>query len=144
MSAIQGFCHLFGINGRTLSREENFILEAELLVRVCGELKEIFRVQYKNYFKLMSFTIEMENTMLEENFIRLIIKDILSTQEYTLQGIAHYTATHEDVVHEVMIGKNTNPSASLLRRMIELHRLVRRDLYQNIAKKITEDCLAVA
>ena len=82
--------------------------------------------------------------MLEANFVRLIIKDILATEEYNLKGIAYYTDTHEDVVQEVIDGRNTNPSATLLRRSIDLHRLVRRDLYHSIVKKIATEYLAVA
>ena len=82
--------------------------------------------------------------MLEAKFIRLIIQTILSTDEYTLEGIANYTNTHEEVVHEIFCGQNPNPSAIFLRKLIELHRTVRRDLYQEITKKITSKYLSVA
>ncbi len=141
MSAIRALCELYGINNEALSREENLILEAELFVSTCDALKEIFRTQYKNYFRLMNFTMEMENTMLDANFMRLIIRDILSTEEYTLEGIACYAATHEDVVHEVVAGKNTAPSATFLRRIIELHKSVRCEIYDEVVKKITAQYL---
>ena len=82
--------------------------------------------------------------MLEENFIRLVLNDILSTNEYTLEGIANYVDTHEDVIHEVISGRNSNPSAMLLRRAIELHRLVRNELYSAFMKKIAEKYLVAA
>lgn len=62
----------------------------------------------------MKFTLEMEETMLETNFIRLIIKDILSTGEYSPQGIACYTDTHEDIVQDLASGLNTKPLATFL------------------------------
>jgi hypothetical protein len=95
-------------------------------------------VQYKQYLCLMKFTIEMEDMMLEANFVQLLINDILSTKEYDLQGIAYYTNTYEDVIAEIMTGKNTNPSVLLVCRLIELHRAVRREVYQMITKKITQ------
>ncbi|EKD71812.1 MAG: hypothetical protein ACD_46C00091G0004 [uncultured bacterium] len=144
MAAMELLCHLVGINLSKFSREETLLLEAELFVRICEELKEVFRKQHRDYFRLMKFTIEKENIMLEANFVRLIIKDILATEEYNLKGIAYYTDTHEDVVQEVIDGRNTNPSATLLRRSIDLHRLVRRDLYHSIVKKIATEYLAVA
>lgn len=144
MPAVQAFSHLLGMNNHALSHEEQRMLEAELFTRVCEELKENLREQYTNYFCLMNFTVEMENAMLEENFLRLIIKEILLTEEYTLAGIAYYTCTHEDVVHEIIAGRNTSPSATFFRRVIELHRSVRQDIYQGIAKKIKEEYLAVA
>ena len=144
MSATEPLCHLLGINYRKFSREENIFLEAELFVRICDELKEVFRQQYKDFFYLMKLTTEMEDAMLEENFIRLIIKDILSTEEYTVQGIACYTDTHEDIVHELASGLNTKPLATCLRKTIELHRSVRRELYHAIGKKLASEYLAVA
>jgi hypothetical protein len=126
------------------SQDERKILEAGFLSWICNELKNIFRKQQKEYFSLMKFTIEMENIMLDANFICLIIKDILSTNEYTIAGIAHYMNVHEDILHEIIIGLNTNPSAILLQRVIDLHRSVRADLYREIINKITLDHATVA
>lgn len=82
--------------------------------------------------------------MLETNFVRLIIKDILATEEYDTQGVARYAYTHEDVIQEVIDGRNLNPSAMLLRRSIDLHRTVRRELYHSIMKKIAAEYLSAA
>lgn len=144
MPAIEPLCRLMGINPINLTREENILLEIELFARICEELKEVFREQNKKYFQLMKFTIEKENIMLETKFVRSIIQDILSTYQYNLQGIAHYTDTHEDIIQEVYTGQNQNPSSTLLRKIIELHRTVRHDLYFQITKKIASTYLAVA
>jgi hypothetical protein len=42
------------------------------------------------------------------------------------------------------MGRNVRPSAIFLRKLIDLHRSVRRELYQKIIKKVTENYLAVA
>jgi hypothetical protein len=144
MPALVPLCNLICINHLKFSKEEHLLLEAELFIRVCNELKESFREQYKNYFRLMKYTLEKENTMLEANLIRLIIKDILSTGEYTLEGIACYTDTHEDIISELASGLNTKPLATWLRKIIELHRSVRRELYQAIGKKVASEYLDVA
>lgn len=144
MAAMELLCHLVGISPSKFSKEEIILLEAELFSHTYEMLKEIFRKQYKDYFRLMKFTIEMENAMLDNMFIRLVIKDVLSTDEYNVKGVAHYTDTHEDVIQEVVDGRNTNPSARLLRRCIDLHRSVRRDLYRSIMKKIAMEYLVVA
>lgn len=127
---------LIDIYSYKLSKEEFVFLEAEFFSHICKELKKIFKKQHAEYFSLIKFTIEMEDIMLEENFIRLVINDILSTEEYTLEGIAHYMNIHEDVIHEVISGRNTNPSAILLRRTIDLHRSVRTNFYHELMKKI--------
>ena len=126
MPAIEPLCCLIGISASSLTKEENILLEIELFTRICEGLKEVFREHHKNYFCLMKFTMEMENAMLEENFIRLLVNDILASKEYTLEGIACYTNTHEDVMQEILAGLNSNPSAMLLRKIIELHKLVRQ------------------
>lgn len=144
MPAIEPLCKLIGINPHLLSKEEYLILEADLFIRIYDELKEFFREQYKNYFSLMRFNIEMENAMLESNFARLIIRDILSTEEFTLVGIAQYTDTHEDVIDEVTAGRNTNPSVTFFRKIIEIHRMVRCDIYNVIIKKIAAEYLLMA
>lgn len=138
MSAIEPLCRLIGINPYKLSREENLILEADLFYSICKELKEIFRVHHKEYFRLTKFTADMEMVMLEQNFLRFVINDILSTNEYTIEGFAHYVDVHIDVVHEIILGRNLNPSALLLQRAIELHKTLRGDLYKKIIQNILE------
>jgi hypothetical protein len=144
MSALEPLYSLMGVSTFNLSKNEIYILEAELFISVCEKLKEFFRSQYREYFRLLQITIEQENIMLEVNFLPLIMKDIISSNEYTLEGIARYTDTHEDILHEVLDGRNTRPSATLLRRVIELHRSIRRELYSDIMKKVAIQYLAVA
>lgn len=141
MAAMEPLCRLIGINPACLTKEENYLLEAELLRSICSELREIFRIRYKDFFRFIKFSKEKENDMLERNFVSLVIKDILASGEYTLEGFAKYADTHEDVVHEIVSGVNTNPSATLLRRVIDLHREVRSDLYEEIINKITTQYL---
>lgn len=124
-----------GFNTSMLTKEENVLLEGCWFACICESLQETFKAQYKDYFYLLKFNAEKENSMLEENFVRLIINDILETREYDLKGIAYYTNTFEDVVEEIMIGKNKNPSAKFLQRLIDLHRSVRKDLYDLILRK---------
>lgn len=136
MSAVQELCCLYGINPKQLSKEENILLEANLFACLCEELKEIFKNHNRDFFRLLKFTKEMENEMLEANFIRCIVKDILSTEEYTLDGIACYANSPEEVIHEIAAGLNANPSLLLARKIIELHRSIRPDLYRSIMSKI--------
>lgn len=138
MVAVGLLCELIGIDSTKLSKKENLLLEANLYAYLYEELKAVFRKQYKEYFQLMKFTVEMEEEMLEANFLCLIINDIVVSEEYTLEGIACYSDTPVDVMQEILIGYNKNPSAILLRKVIELHRSVRRELYSAIMEKIYE------
>lgn len=134
-------CSEIGINPQKLSREERLIVEIELFIRVYEELSEVFKLRYKSYFRLMRFNEEMEKTMLEDNFMQNIINDILQTEEYSLEGIAYYTQTPEEVISDVVAGQNTAPSLPLSRKIINLHRSVRPHLYREIMKKITAEYL---
>lgn len=138
MAALEPLCYVIGINPKKFSKEENKLLEAELFIKICNELREVFREQNKEFFNLMRLTTEQEDIMLENNFIQLLIKDILCTGEYTLQGVAQYTDTHEDVIHDLASGINTKPLAYCFRRIIELHRYVRIEIYKAIGKKISD------
>ncbi len=136
MSASELLCQMIGNMPYKLTKRENLFLEAELFMRIHDELKEIFKIQHIEYLKLQKLNIGMEDVMLEGNFIRLIINDILLTEEYTLEGIACYTQTSEDVIHDIAVGNNLAPSFPLSRKIIEIHRTIRPDLYNNILKKI--------
>lgn len=144
MSTVQPLCLLLGIRPHQFLREELLFLEAKLFVRICEELKEIIRKQNKDYFRIMKFNIEKENTMLEVKFIRCIINDILSTEEYDLPGVALYTDAPEDVIYELASGCNTNPTFLLSRKIIELHSTVRPQLYHEIANKLKQELLVAA
>jgi hypothetical protein len=144
MSAMKLVSDLLGLQASTLSTEEISILEAEFLIKICEELKFFFKkYQYEKYFRVMRFNSEMEEDMLESNFILCVIRDILATGDYTLSGIAYYTQTPEEVLWDIAIGRITNPTINFFRKLIELHRSIRKDFYKEIVKKIISQDLTV-
>jgi hypothetical protein len=142
MSAMEMLCQLIGRSPSKLSKEEMLILEAEIFFRIYDGIKEMIRTQNKEYFRLMKFNEDMESIMIENNFIRCIINDILATEEYSLSGIAYHTRIHEDVIYDIAIGRNSSPSITLSQKIIGLHRSVRPNLYREIIKKITAEFLS--
>jgi hypothetical protein len=138
MPALDWLCHIAGIDSHQFSKEENLLLEIELFFRLCNQLKELFSTQFKEYFQLIRMNTEMENIIMEANFMRCIVNDILLSEAYTLSGIALYTQMPEDIIYEVAAGCNTSPSFYLSRKIIELHRSVRPELYKEMMKKITQ------
>ncbi len=135
MPALEFLCKDIGINTNKFTKGELLILEAELFFLICEELKKLFKSHYKNYFSLLNFDFEMEERMIETNFLRFVIVDILSTETYNLLGIALYTQNSEETIYELMSGYNKDPSLLLARKIIELHRKVRPELYRIILKK---------
>lgn len=142
MAAIEQLSHLLGINPKNLTPQENLILEVELFTRICEKLTEIYKNKNKDYFSLINISNEKENAMLERKFLRFVINDILTTEEYSLDGIAHQTQIPVDVICDLVSGKNKTPSLIVSRKIIDLHRSVRPDLYKEVVKKIASEYLA--
>ncbi len=69
--------------------------------------------------------------------MRLVVDDILLIKEYAITAIYHYmNIPEEGVEEEIFALRNRNPSKNLIRRLIELHRLVECVLYCEIRKKL--------
>lgn len=139
MNAAKLIMDLPGVSKRVLLKIEDDAFEAGIFIHICDALKEVMKAENQDYFRTLKITSEKENAMIESNFIRCIVNDIVSTEEYTLPGIAYYTDTPEDVILEVATGQNTAPTFSLSQKLIHLHRTVRPQLYQRIMRKIHDD-----
>ena len=131
MPALEPLCRLIGINSPKLLHEKFLLLELDLFARLCEALD--------NYFT-NELMIEKENPMPEGNVIRRVINDLLTSKTYSLSGIAHYTRFPEDVILDVVTGKNPAPSLPLARRIIELHRVTRAGLYRELMMQIAAQC----
>lgn len=134
-------CCLLRQKSHTFTPAEKILLEMLLFIRIYHELRDFFKSRYKDYQKLIKSNINQEEEGMN-NGIKLmqeIIKDILSTDEYSLAGIATYTHIPEDVLSDVAAGMNPNPTLEVSRKLLELHIMVRRNLYDNIVKKIISD-----
>jgi hypothetical protein len=128
-------------NFHKLSKTEGILLEANLFVRLSDEFNERLRYQYKNYQQLIKSEKTIGDEMLEVNFLRYLINDIISTNEYTLEGIANFIRIPTDAIIEIVSGINMNPSLMLAAKIIKLHADVRRDLYGELIKKVMEQSI---
>lgn len=128
--------YLLRLDSSKFSNIEKHLLEIKLFVGIYRELHEIFKRQYMDYQRLIKTTPNQEESMLSINFEQEMIKDILSTKEYSLSGIATHTFTPEEVVYDIASGINTDPTCKLSRKLFELHMTVRRNLYDAIVQKI--------
>lgn len=136
MPAIEPLCKIIGINSQHLTKNEIQFLEAELFIYIYEGVIELIKSQNMDYFRLLKFNDEMENRVIEQNFIQYLLKDILTTGEYSVSGIAYYTYATEEIILELYSGNNANPSLILSRKIIELHRSIRPNLYKELIKKI--------
>ncbi|EKD71612.1 MAG: hypothetical protein ACD_46C00144G0002 [uncultured bacterium] len=126
-------------NLNNLSKAESFFVEATIFLRIYEEFFEILKTQYNGYLRLIKTEFGMENEMMEANFLKFLVNDILSTNDYTLEGIANFIRMPIDAVLEVASGINNNPSLMLATKLIKLHINVRKDLYGELMKKIISD-----
>ena len=79
--------------------------------------------------------------MCSSHFMQDIIKDILATNEYSLTGIATHTQIPEEILTDLIIGTNNNPTFESSKKIFELHISVRPKLYDEIMKKIAFEYL---
>lgn len=141
MPALESLCHFLSFSSKYLSKEEKYLLELESFNSVMQELKKTIKHQNKFFSNLLKLNIQEENAMVEANIVRYVINDILKSEEYSLKGIAYYTDTPEEVILDIAIGRNTNPTLILVNKIIDIHRSIRKELYQSVIKKslITHD-----
>lgn len=121
---------------KNLTREEIYLLEVDVFLKLYKELINFFRLCFFDSQNQENSNIDMETNMIENNFIRYLIRDILVTEEYTLKGIALYAQTSLDVIYDIIVGRNDSPSLMISRRIMELHRSTRPMLYREILAKI--------
>ena len=142
MAALELLCHFMGIDSKNFTKEENLILEAELCTRIHEEIWELYQFQHKDYFCLFKLNNEMENTIMELQTIRCLIDDILKSKAYTISGISYYTQTPEEIIQDLLIGNKISSIIAFPRKLIELHKSIKPEIYQNIIKKIAavESC----
>lgn len=137
MAKIEYLHRLAGIDSSWLAKDELLLLEAVMLDSLCGELTQ----QYQAYFNHNKENNQEMANMINDHFVYLITHDLISSNEYTIEGIASYSNIPEEVITDIILGTNNNPSIEVSRKLIELHRLARPDLYKKIIHKIASHLL---
>lgn len=141
MAAMELFSNLLPINHREFTTKELNLLEVRLLLELIEQIQNAFMEHYKDYFSLIHYKKDLKEMMLQENFIKTLVCDILATQEYTLAGIALYTHFPEEIIYELAVGQNKNPSFHLSMKIMQLHSMVRPGLYKELINKVIESFL---
>ena len=132
---------LFGQKASKLSKAEKLLLEIIIVARFYQELSNFFKSRYRNYHSLIKHYLIQEENMFNVKLMPEIINDIIATKQYSLAGIAIHTQIPEEVLSDVAIGINNNPTLEFSRKIFELHMGVRRHLYDEIMRKIVSDNL---
>lgn len=136
MPALELLSQIMGVDVKKLSKQENLILEAELYTHVFHKRWQMYKREHKDYFNLLKCNMKMESMMLDLYVIQCLINDILKSESYTLSGIASYTETSLDLIQELLVSQQMSEMMAFPRKLIELHKSVRPELYQDILKKV--------
>ena len=110
-----------------LPRKEKLLLEAIFFAFLYQELA----THYKN-----ESNQTREVSMINDPVICNLVNDLLINNDYSIQGLADYTGYPEDVIYDLAAGMNTNPTILLSTKIIQLHAIARRDLYNTLLKKV--------
>jgi hypothetical protein len=121
-------------------KKEKQLLESAFFITLSEGLKDFFMGQKPE--SVTNDNFNKEKMMFEDDFIILLIEDILATGEYNLEGIAYYTDTHIDVINEIILKQSINPSVKFIKKLMELHRSVRNELYDTIVKRFVNECIS--
>ena len=136
MAALEPLYHLLEEPHKKMSKIEILLTEVILFLQLEPALNKTMKNPYAIHEGYSHDNQQKESMMIENNFVRNLIEDILSTEEYSLAGIAFHLNLPEEVLSDILIGYNQSPSLSLARKIMELHKFVRRDLYHHLVKKI--------
>ncbi|TAK73112.1 MAG: hypothetical protein EPO11_08990 [Gammaproteobacteria bacterium] len=125
-----------------LTFHERLALKNYIWHRLYQGIRRFYARQHNKYLKLVNHECKQENDMNDGQLIRYLIRDILETGEYTLEGIAAYVRVPLDVIVDIVSGVKTDPSFELSRGVIELHISVKRSYYHVLIRKLLH-CLGI-
>lgn len=108
------------------------ILKAFLLSRLyeflCEELAQ----------KSQHYLYRMEYHVMDSKVIQHLIQGIIATEEYTLEGIAHYTHIPFDVIYDAACGTNIQISVTPWARVVDLYLKVKPEIKKELVNKLIE------
>ena len=113
-------------------KNKQYILKVFLI----SHLHQLFYDLFKN--KLNEDVKLKECYTMDNKIIQYIIKDILDTGNYTLEGIANYTHIPFDVVYDAACGFNNQISITSWVRIINLYLQVKPNIEILLSQKLLE------
>lgn len=119
--------NLLGFKTKNTTKKEILILEIIIHFYIFQNLYNFFNEELKE--------IDMEGRMFDGEIIRRLANDLISSDDYSLAGLAKYTGYPEEVIYELIVGLNHNPTIGLANKIIELHVMSRREQYMAFLKE---------
>ncbi len=115
-------------------KNERKILKAFIL----SQLYQLFYELFQNKLKCNNNIFLMEYYTMDSKIIQVLINSIVETEEYTLEGIAHYTHIPFDVIFDAACGISNQFSITPWARIVDLYLQLKPDVAQVLINKLLE------
>jgi hypothetical protein len=113
---------------------ENHMLKLFLL----GFLRDLFSDLFNQKIESNLYKFSIGNYEMDNQIIQHIIKDILETGDYTMEGIAYYTKVPFDVVCDAASGIHNQLSITSWASIVNLYLQVKPDISQMLVDRLIE------
>ncbi len=115
------------LNSNFIVKNKKLFFKAFFIDQLHTAIKELFSDLSFTKSKNDSY---MECCAVDSKVIQMIIKAIIETEEYTLEGIAYYTRIPFDVVFDAACGNSSQISITFWKKMIGLLIQIRPQIEQ--------------
>jgi hypothetical protein len=122
------------INILNSTKIERKILKIFLL----SHLQKVFYELFYNIIQNTHNNLSMEHYAMDNKIIQLLIKNIIDTGEYTLEGIAYYTHIPFDIIYEAACGINNQFSITSWTKIVSLYIQVKPEITELLINKLLE------
>jgi hypothetical protein len=109
-----------------------------LKVILIGYLHQVFCELFKHKLQLNNKNSSLECYVMDSKILQLIIKGIIETGEYTLQGIAYHTHIPEDILYDAASGISNQFSVTPWARLVDLYLQVKPDTAQVLINRLLD------
>jgi len=116
------------------SENERKVLKVILL----GYLHQVFCELFKHKLIFNQKNSSLECYAMDSRIMQLIIKGIIETGEYTLEGIAYYTHIPLDVIYDAATGASNQFSITPWARVVDLYLKVKPDTAQVLIDRLLD------
>lgn len=100
-------------------------------------LSHIYKMLHDSFLNVKQFHHHStEYFTMDSRIIQLLIKNILDTEQYTLEGIANYTHFPFDIIYDAACGISNQFSIAFWVRIVDLYLKVKPDVYPVLINRL--------
>jgi hypothetical protein len=139
------YCHhgavqrheVFMLPIQTLNKIQRNLLTGLLIYKLHQLLQDTYKPSIK-YILDPPPTTTMECYMIDQKIVQFVLRDIVESGDYTLEGIAYYTKIPLDVILDAACGNFCQISITPWAKIAELYIQVKPEVSQRLFDKLLE------